>query len=74
MPIVKTKQNQYDYRDVESFEELYQKHVDAMTTEGLHSKAAIAAELAWRDRQIDELNDEISKLRYTIARLTQRED
>ncbi|MBS0200483.1 MAG: hypothetical protein JSR70_08540 [Proteobacteria bacterium] len=33
----------------------YCRHVSAMTAEGLHSKSDIAAELAWRDRQIDEL-------------------
>jgi predicted nucleic acid-binding protein len=33
----------------------YGKHVSAMTTEDLHSKAAIAEELAWRDIQITRL-------------------
>lgn len=31
----------------------YYKHVDAMTREGLHSKADIARELAYRDAQIE---------------------
>lgn len=33
----------------------YCRHVSAMTAEGLHSKADIAAELAWRDREIARL-------------------
>ena len=33
----------------------YSRHVSAMTTEGLHEKADIAAELAFRDAQIDKL-------------------
>ena len=33
----------------------YFRHVSAMTGEGLHSKAAIAAELGQRDWQIDQL-------------------
>ena len=33
----------------------YIRHVSAMTREGLHSKSDIAAELAWRDLEIDRL-------------------
>jgi hypothetical protein len=33
----------------------YIRHVGAMTSEGLHAKSDIAAELAWRDMQIDRL-------------------
>lgn len=33
----------------------YCKHVDAMTTEQLHAKSDIAAELAYRDYVIDQL-------------------
>jgi hypothetical protein len=33
----------------------YSRHVSAMTTEGLHEKAHIAAELAARDLEIDRL-------------------
>lgn len=33
----------------------YSRHVSAMTAEDLHSKSAIAAELAWRDARIAEL-------------------
>ncbi len=34
------------------------RHVEAMTSEGLHSKADIAAELAWRDHELDRLKRE----------------
>lgn len=43
----------YARRDTESLGKLYIEHVEAMTAEGLHSKADIAAELAWRDEQIE---------------------
>jgi hypothetical protein len=33
----------------------YTKHVGAMTEEGLHSKSAIAEQLAWRDKTIERL-------------------
>ena len=33
----------------------YTRHLNAMTAESLHSKADIAAELAWRDAEIDRL-------------------
>lgn len=41
--------SEYEQRDIDQMEGLYLKHVEAMTDEGLHSKSAIAAELAWRD-------------------------
>lgn len=40
----------------------YCRHVSAMTTENLHSKSDIAAELAWRDNQIDELKEQLRKV------------
>jgi hypothetical protein len=33
-------------------EPYYSRHVAAMTAEGLHAKADIAAELAWRDKEL----------------------
>ncbi len=36
--------------------EYYTRHVAGMTAAGLHGKADIAAQLAWRDRYIDVLN------------------
>jgi hypothetical protein len=55
--------NQYSKRDLLSLEvngEHYSKHVVAMTTEGLHSESSIAAELAYRDAEIDRLKKEIA--------------
>ena len=37
----------------------YSKHVAAMTNERLHHKGDIAAELAWRDKRIEELVREL---------------
>lgn len=45
-------------------EPYYSIHVSAMTTEQLHDKADIAEQLAWRDREIARLRDEIGKLVY----------
>lgn len=44
----------------------YSKHVNAMTKEGLHSKADIAAELAFRDARIAELEAELSQVRAEL--------
>lgn len=40
---------------LDNFDGLYSKHVSAMTSESLHSKSSIAAELAYRDMLINEL-------------------
>ena len=40
----------------------YCRHVSAMTSEGLHSKADIAAELGWRDWQIAQLQEQVKAL------------
>ena len=45
----------YAERDIMEQGEHYGKHVSAMTGEGLHSKSAIAAELAHRDIEIERL-------------------
>ena len=47
--------NQYAERDIEQLGDYYMVHVDAMTVESLHSKSGIAAELAFRDQRIAEL-------------------
>ena len=50
--------NLYADRDIEAldnFDGLYSKHVSAMTSESLHSKSSIAAELGYRDMIISEL-------------------
>jgi hypothetical protein len=56
--------NQYADRDAEALQQdggHYARHVDAMTVEGLHGKSNIAAELAWRDSQIQQLKEELAK-------------
>ena len=50
--------NLYAERDIDILDEIgdfYSQHVSAMTSESLHSKSAIAAELAYRDMLINEL-------------------
>lgn len=47
--------NQYAQRDHRALGEHYLRHVSAMTGEGLHAKSDIAAELAWRDAEIERL-------------------
>lgn len=49
-----------------NLEPYYSRHVSAMTSEKLHSKADIAAELAFRDK-------EIAALRLTLAALSEHE-
>lgn len=44
----------------------YSKHVSAMTSEALHSKAAIAEQLAWRDQTIEVLRTELTHLRAAL--------
>lgn len=46
---------QYAERDIIGQGDYYTRHVSAMTGEQLHSKSAIAAELAHRDIKIDRL-------------------
>ena len=53
----------YAERDIEEQGQYYLDHIMAMTGENLHSKSAIAAELAHRDMQIDALQIEIEKLK-----------
>lgn len=55
--------SQYADRDPEALGEHYTKHVQAMTEEGLHSKAAIAAELAHRDIKIETLQSQLTNAR-----------
>jgi len=45
------------YPDVDpmTLEPHYCRHVEAMTAEGLHEKSEIAAQLAWRDQEIERL-------------------
>lgn len=55
----------YDHRDVMALNKhgnVYVRHVEAMTAEGLHSKSDIAAELAWRDVKLHEANVAVHNL------------
>lgn len=57
-------QKQYAARDLMAMDlagNYYIRHVSAMTREGLHSKSDIAAELAWRDLEIDRLRGLVGK-------------
>lgn len=47
----------YAERNIIDLGEYYTKHISAMTAEGLHRKSDIAAELAFRDAEIDRLKD-----------------
>lgn len=51
----------YAERDVIDQMQHYVNHVEAMTAEGLHSKSDIAAELAHRDIQIEELQRDVAR-------------
>lgn len=52
-------------------EPYYSEHVSAMTSEGLHSKADIAQQLAWRDKQLAAARKCIEAARQMFpARLT----
>ena len=53
----------YPPHDPSTLEPHYCRHVEAMTAEGLHKKSDIAAQLAWRDRRIAELEVERDKAR-----------
>ena len=46
---------QYATRNTIKLGDHYTKHLEAMTAENLANKGAIAAELAWRDLQIEQL-------------------
>lgn len=62
--------NQYAQRDAAELDSeggYYMRHVMAMTREGLHSKADIAAELGHRDRVIDALKAEITLMTKAFA-------
>jgi hypothetical protein len=58
-----SKCNQYAERDIEQLDNYYMVHIDAMTVESLRSKSDIAAELAFRDECIAELEKGYEELR-----------
>lgn len=62
--------SEYAERDAEALDAagggLYCRHLNAMTAEGLHDKSDIAAELAFRDARIAELEAENKALREVV--------
>lgn len=57
--------SEYAERDIvalDKAEGYYIRHVDAMTAEGLHAKSDIAAELAWRDAELDRLRAALGRI------------
>jgi len=61
--------SEYDKdRDPEALEPFYTRHVSAMTAEGLHAKSDIAAELAYRDMQLQSSRLIAEKLAGVIER------
>ncbi len=59
----------YAQRDHAAQGEHYTRHVEAMTREGLHSKSAIAGELAARDIEIERLIADVVALRVELDQL-----
>jgi hypothetical protein len=57
----------YADRDHRALGEHYYRHISAMTGEELHAKTAIAAELAWRDAQIEAVTRERDEARAEAA-------
>lgn len=57
----------YAERDHYQLSPQYERHLLAMTAEGLYSKSAIAAELAHRDIEIERLRDELQRARIELA-------
>ena len=55
--------SEYAERDPRELEPHFSKHMEAMTAEKLHSKAAIAEELAYRDAKIERLTAENERLK-----------
>ena len=58
----------YAERDIAAMGQVYDGHVSAMTSECLHSKACIAAELAYRDIEIAKLKNAFFEIKNAILR------
>jgi len=52
----------YAVRNPYELQPWFFRHMEAMTAENLHSKGDIAMELAWRDKQIHNLNKIVNGL------------
>lgn len=60
-----TEPNLYAERDhaaLDAAGNYYCRHVDRMTREDLHAKSDIAAELGWRDMEVDRLRARVAVL------------
>ena len=62
----------YTERDIIEQGDYYSRHTSAMTSEGLHSKSDIAAELAHRDIEIERLQARVAEL-YDLIKYAQVE-
>ena len=60
----------YTERDIIEQGDYYSRHTSAMTSEGLHSKSDIAAELAHRDIEIERLQALVAEL-YDLIKYAQ---
>lgn len=64
-----TELNLYAERDhaaLDAAGNYYCRHVDRMTRESLHAKSDIAAELGWRDMEIDRLRARVAELERAL--------
>lgn len=61
--------SEYRNSDIEDCLEIYAKHVNAMTAENLYSKSDIAIELAYRDKQIEQLQSSLQSSQEECAEL-----
>ena len=59
----------YAERNAEDLGQVFMDHLMAMTAEKLHRKSAIAAELAYRDQRIAELEALVNEMNERIAEL-----
>lgn len=68
---VSTEEKLYSHREFENETDeicqLYTKHLNAMTVEGLYDKSDIAWELAYRDLEINRLRSELAALKEDCA-------
>ena len=74
MNTTNTEKKHYAKRDPESQGIHYENHVSAMTTEGLHAKSAIAAELAHRDIEIERLRAALATPAQVAALVSPSDD
>jgi len=62
----------YAERDIIKQGNNYSRHTSAMTSEGLHSKSDIAAELAHRDIEIERLQAQVAELEGKLNLIHER--